>query len=129
MAELVFATEMRGSAVPVEGKENTFQANTSGTGPNGETVNFESEVVLTGEGFNEVGTITYVGRGSVRFDTIGVGYITGSPVAGVNYGAVLWNVTGGDGEFSGVTGVITSNFSFAESGEVADSQYARIFTP
>ena len=129
MAEIVFAMELKGSGAPVEGKENTIRANNSGTGPKGEAVSFESEVLLTDDGFKEFGTITYAGRGSLRFDTIGLGYMTESPIAGLSYGAVLWNVTVGDGEFSGATGVVTSNFSFAEDGKIVDNHYVRIFTP
>ena len=55
MAEIVFAMELRGKGVPVGGRENTFHVETSGTGPEGESVMFESEVVLTGDGFDEVG--------------------------------------------------------------------------
>ena len=51
MAEIVFAMELRGKAVPVEGRENTFHAATSGTDAGGESVAFESDVVLTSEGF------------------------------------------------------------------------------
>jgi hypothetical protein len=46
MAELVFAMELKGNAVPVEGREGTFRAQTTGRGPDGEKVAFESEVVL-----------------------------------------------------------------------------------
>ena len=52
MKDLVFAIELRGRAAPVEGREETLRAQTSGRGPAGETVNFESDVVLTGENFN-----------------------------------------------------------------------------
>ena len=129
MAEIVFSMELKGSAGPVEGKENTYRAKNSGTGPNGEAVSFESEVVMMDDGFKEFGTISYAGRGNLQFDAIGLGYIIESPIAGLNYGAVLWNVTGGDGEFSGATGVVTSNFSFAEDGKIVDNHYVRIFTP
>ena len=129
MAEIVFAVELRGNATPVEGKENTFHAQTSGTGPGGETVSFESDVVMLDEGFDEFGTISYAGRGSLTFKTVGVGHMGSSPVSGLNHGSIIWTVTEGDGEFSGATGLITSNFTFSEQGEVVDNQYVRIFTP
>lgn len=129
MAEIVFSMELKGKGVPVEGKENTFHAETSGVGPGGESVTFESEVVMTGDGFEEAGTINYAGRGSLKFNTIGVGHLAPSPISGVNHGTIMWNITGGDGEFSGATGLITSNFTFSEQGDVVDNQYVRLFTP
>lgn len=129
MAEVVFGMELRGNAVPVEGKENTFKARTTGTGPNGETVIFESEVVLTGDEFDEVGSISYGNRGSLKFVTVGVGHIGPSPVSGLNHGSVIWNVTETEGEFAGATGLITSNFTFSEQGDVVDNHYVRLFIP
>ena len=129
MAEIVFATETRGKGVPVEGKEGTFHVECSGTGPGGESVTFESEVVMTGDGFDEVGTITYGGRGSLKFNTIGVGHMAPSAISGINHGTIMWSITGGDGEFSGATGLITSNFTFSEQGDVVDNQYVRLYTP
>lgn len=128
MAEIVFAMELRGKGVPVEGRENTFHAETSGTGPQGENVTFESEIVMTGDGFDEVGTIRYGGRGSLKFNTVGVGHMAPSAVSGVNHGTVMWLVTEGDGEFSGASGLITSNFTFTEQGDVVDNQYVRLYT-
>ncbi|MCH8298375.1 MAG: hypothetical protein IH873_09925 [Chloroflexi bacterium] len=90
---------------------------------------FESEVVLTGDGFDEVGTINYTGRGSLKFKTVGVGHMAPSPVPGINHGTVMWSITEGDGEFSGATGLITSNFTFSEQGDVVDNQYVRLYTP
>jgi hypothetical protein len=69
MRELVFATELRGRAAPVEGKTSTLRAQTSGRGPAGEPVNFASEVVLTGEHFHRV----TAGTGEFQGAT---GYIT-----------------------------------------------------
>ena len=127
MAEIVYAVEMTGSGAPVEGQEGVLRAATSGTGPNGESIIFESEVVMSDDGFTETGSITLNGRGSVTFDTIGIGQMAPSPVEGVMHGAIMWNVTGGDGEFACATGKITSNFTFSAEGAVVDNQYARIY--
>jgi len=129
MAELVFAMELRGSAAPVEGREGIFRAQATGRGPAGERVTFESEVVLEGESFNEIGSIDYNGRGKVKFNTTGVGYIQPSPVSDLQCGAVIWRVTEGEGEFRGASGYITSNFTFSANGELVDNQYVRIYTP
>jgi hypothetical protein len=128
MAELVFATESRGSVAPMEGREGMLRAIASGTGPNGERVNFESEVMLTGATFIESGSIEYGGRGKVRFETVGEGNLEATPHPELQWGMVRWRVTGGDGEFQGASGFITSNFTVSSSGELVDNQYARIFT-
>ena len=52
-----------------------------------------------------------------------------SAVSGLNHGAVLWTINEGDGEFSGGTGIITSNFTFSDQGDVVDNEYVRIYTP
>ncbi len=129
MAEIVFATESKGKGTPVEGREGVFHVECSGTGPQGEAVTFESEVVMTDDGFTEDGTIAYAGRGSIKFTNVGLGHMAPSAVTGLNHGAALWTITGGDGEFSGATGLITSNFTFSEQGDVVDNEYVRIFTP
>ncbi len=129
MTEIVFATESRGKGVPVEGKEGTFHVECSGTGPQGESVTFKSEVVMTDDGFDEVGTIDYAGRGSLKFETIGLGHMAPSPISGLNHGSVIWRITEGDGEFKGATGLITSNFTFSDEGDLVDNEYVRIYTP
>ncbi|MCH7662209.1 MAG: hypothetical protein IH933_17115, partial [Euryarchaeota archaeon] len=126
---IVFATETTGKGVPVEGRDGTYDVESSGTGPKGERVTFESEVVMSDDGFDEVGTIDYAGRGSLKFETIGVGHMAPSLVSGLNHGTVMWRITEGDGEFSGATGLITSNFTFSDQGDLVDNEYVRIFTP
>ena len=129
MAELVFAMELHGSAVPVEGKEGFLRVTGTSTGPKGETVNFESEVALTGNIFKEAGSIEFGGRGEVTFDTIGDGHITPSPNPNLMSGGAILQISGGQGEFEGASGFITSNFTVNEIGDLADNQYLRIFLP
>ena len=50
-----------------------------------------------------------------------------SQQCGVQRGAVIWEVTGGDGKFRNAQGLITSNFTVNGSGEVIDDQFARLF--
>jgi hypothetical protein len=57
MREPVFSMELRGRAAPVEGSASTLRAQTSGRGLAGETVNFASEVVLTGAHVHETGSL------------------------------------------------------------------------
>lgn len=148
MKEIVFALEFRGSAGPVPGTENRMRAKTSANGQTlrtafkadgiqaaiepggGDAATFESEVEVVGEGmFLESGTIRYGATGSITFDTVGRGTLGSSPLTGVQRGAVIWRVTGGDGRFKGVQGLITSNFTVGPNGEVTDDQFARLFLP
>jgi hypothetical protein len=129
MRDLVFAIELRGRAAPVEGQANTLRARTAGRGPQGETVAFESQVVLSGETFTETGRIDYSGRGKLHFETVGAGHLKSSPVAGLQWGAVIWRITEGEGEFRGATGYITSNFTVSAEGDVVDNHYVRMFIP
>lgn len=127
MRQIVFAMELRGKAAPTEGKENTLGAKLAGKGAQGETVTFESQVMMNGETFSETGSIDYSGRGKLKFVTVGVGYMAPSPVSGLQSGVVSWRITQGEGEFTGATGYITSNFTVAADGKVVDNQYVRIF--
>jgi hypothetical protein len=43
------------------------------------------------------------------------------------HGAVTWKVDGGDGQFEGATGLITSNFVLSDTGDVVDHQFGLIF--
>jgi hypothetical protein len=148
MKELVFALEFRGSAEPVAGSNTHLRAKTSATGQTfrtvlkpdgvqaevqsagGEAVTFESEVEMVGDGaFVERGRIAYGAAGTITFDTVGRGVLGPSPLPDVQRGAVMWQVTGGDGKFRGAQGLITSNFTVGASGEVRDDQLARLFLP
>jgi hypothetical protein len=148
MKELVFALEFRGSAAPVSGFDKKLQAKTSagsqtlrsiltpdgiqasveaaGGGP----AHFESEVEIVGEGmFVESGSIRYGDAGKVSFRTVGRGVMGPGPGAEIQRGAVIWEVTGGEGRLAGARGLITSNFTVGAQGEVVDDQFARLFVP
>jgi hypothetical protein len=146
MTELVFALEFKGSGAPVPGSQTRLQAKTSASSQTlrtvlkadgvhatveatgGEPASFESVVDIVGDGqFVESGTIRYGSAGSVTFDTVGRGTLGPSPDAGVQRGAVIWRVTGGDGKFHGAQGLVTSNFTVGAAGEVVDNQVARIW--
>jgi hypothetical protein len=96
----------------------------------GETATLEAEVQMTGERtFVEAGRIRYGTAGAVSFRTVGEGVRGPSPLPGLVHGAVMWEVTGGEGVFAGATGLITSNFTVDAAGEVIDDQVARLFLP
>jgi hypothetical protein len=81
-----------------------------------------SEVTSAGEGgFKETGRITFgQGEHRLRFSTLGQGYIGPSTEPNLRQGAVMWQVEGGEGQFEGARGLITSNFSVSDAGEVTD---------
>jgi hypothetical protein len=148
MKELVFALQFKGKARPVEGVEGKLVARTTAAGQilrtalttkglqtraesrPGPRATFESEVQMTGAGtFVESGRIRYGKAGAVTFKTVGQGVLGASGVDGLQRGAVIWEVIEGHGQFSGATGLITSNFTVGSKGEVVDNQYVRLFLP
>jgi len=148
MRQLVFALEFTGSAAPVPGSDKKMTAKTSATSQTlrsvltadgiqadvesagAESASFESEVEIVGEGlFVESGRIRYGNAGTVSFRTVGRGTLGPSPVDGLQRGAIVWEVTGGDGRLAGAQGLITSNFTVGAQGQVVDDQFARIFVP
>lgn len=148
MKELVFALEFKGSAAPVPGSDKKLQAKTSAgsqtlrsvlkadgilvsvESAGGGSATFESEVEIVGDGiFVESGSIRYGDAGKVSFKTVGRGTLGPSPLPGIQRGAVMWEVTSGEGRLAGAQGLITSNFTVGAQGEVVDDQFARLFVP
>jgi hypothetical protein len=96
----------------------------------GDTASLEAEVELMDDGtFLEAGRIRYGAAGGVTFRTVGRGIRGPSGIPGRVAGAVIWEVTGGDGAFAGATGFITSNFSVDGTGEVVDHHVAQLVLP
>lgn len=128
MKELVFNLELTGKAAPLENRENALQARLSGSSHLGDVV-FESQVFLKGETFDERGTIDFTGHGKLTFETVGAGCLTPSLLVGKQAGVVCWRIIKGEGEFTGATGYVTSNFVVSATGDVMDNQYIRIIVP
>lgn len=148
MRELLYAMRFTGQAKSVGEAGNVLKAATSApscllttiVGPDGlasslqpaegETATFESDVTFTSEsGFQEVGTIAF-GHGNVlHFDTVGSGYLGASADPTRQQGAVMWRVQGGEGQFVGATGLITSNFFVGENLEVTDHHFGVLLIP
>jgi hypothetical protein len=143
----VYSLRFTGRAAPAEGSPNILKATTSAPsctlttriGPDGVSGSiepadggsaaFESEVVFTGEAvFQERGSITF-GEGGhrLRFSTVGQGHLGASAVPGLKHGTVMWQVDGGEGQFEGASGLITSNFFVDEAGEVTDHHFGVLF--
>jgi hypothetical protein len=89
---------------------------------------FESEVRMTAaEHFQESGTITFgEGDHTLRFDTEGTGVLRPTADHHEMMGAVVWKVTGGEGQFQNAKGFITSNFQVSDHGEVTDYHFGVI---
>lgn len=109
---MVGASGLDGSIDAVDGGEATFV----------------SEVRMTGDtSFTETGTITFGDGHSFDFSTVGEGYMGSSPESGLAHGAITWRIENGTGQFAGATGLITSNFTFSQQGEVNDCQFGVIW--
>ena len=149
MRQLLYALQFKGQAQPASEGSTTLKATTSAPsaaisttiGPEGVagslqpaaggTAQFESEVTLTGEtSFQEQGTITFGDGGHrLRFSTVGEGYIAPSQDPALMQGAVIWRIESGEGQFASAGGLITSNFTVSESGEVVDNQFGVLLVP
>ncbi len=146
MREIIYCMQFKGTATP-GGESGVMKATTSATscsvktivGPDGVTCTFipaegglayfESVVRMTGaDTFLEDGTISFgEGDHSLKFGTVGQGYL--GPQEGSNSmaGAVSWKVEGGEGQFKDATGLITSNFSVDGTGQVVDHHFGVIY--
>lgn len=144
MEQLLYAMQFRGQAQSAG--ETMLRASTqspgtrisSTAGPtglasqlepgDGGTAEFTSEVRMTGDtSFVESGTIQFGEGNSLQFSTIGEGYMGPSPQDGLNHGSIMWRVDGGDGQFQGATGIITSNFTLSSDMQVTDHHFGVIW--
>jgi hypothetical protein len=146
MAQIIFNLQFRGTAA-AGAESGVMKATTSATSCKMETIigpdgvkgtfspaegglaYFESEVRMSPpDKFTESGTISFGdGDDSLRFTTIGQGHLGPSTDPKHMHGAVIWNVEGGEGQFEGATGLITSNFILSDSGDVVDHQFGLVF--
>lgn len=88
----------------------------------------ESRLVFREDGsFDEIGSIVF-GRGNVlRFRTIGMGRLADSPDPHLKHGTVMWEIAGGEGQFDGASGRITSNFFVSDTGEITANHLGLVF--
>jgi hypothetical protein len=148
MRQLIYAMRFEGQAEAVGPDGKLLRAATSGpsatitslVGPagltgsvqptEGGTATFESEVTMTGESsFLESGTIAFGDDHRVRFSTVGQGYVTAGAEPGTSHGTGMWQIDGGEGQFAGATGLITSNAVLDENLGVVDHQFGVIYVP
>ena len=96
----------------------------------GAEATFESELTFTGQtSFQEVGTIKFGDGHRLRFASIGNGYLAPSADSTRKQGAVTWRVEGGEGQFAGAGGLITSNFLLDEGLGVVDHHFGVLLLP
>jgi len=94
--------------------------------PGTEEAFFESELAFTDrDGFEEQGTIVFSRGHSLRVD--GRGRLSASPDPHLRQGTVVWEVTGGEGQFAQASGRITSNFFLSDTGDLTENQLGVIF--
>ena len=150
MPQITYVMKFTGTALPAAGDPNVVHVRTTGlsnvftthvtdAGVSGSmTANpegaayLESEVTMRGQNsFVEKGMITFGEEGDhrLRFTTVGEGIVGAGVEVGQMQGCVLWRVEGGDGQFAGASGYVTSNFTMNQSGEVADYQVGVISVP
>ncbi len=87
-----------------------------------------AEVTLTGAtSFQAIGTIACGDGHWLRCSTVGSGYLGAAADPARKHGTAMWRVEGGEGQFAGASGLITSNFVVGDGGEVTDHQLGVIF--
>ena len=148
MRQLVYALRFTGRATPASPDGNVLAVRatapgatlTATVGPGGLAGSFgptdggeavlESEVTVTGAtSFQEVGTIAFGAGHRLRVATVGGGYLGAGPDPARRHGAVVWRVEGGEGQFAGARGLITSNFVVGEDLAVTAYHLGVLFVP
>jgi hypothetical protein len=87
---------------------------------------FASTLSFTERGsFEEEGTIVFSRGNTVRIR--GQGKLSASPDPHLCHGTVVWEVAGGEGQFEGASGRITSNFFLSDTGDLTENQLGVIF--
>jgi hypothetical protein len=106
-----------------EGVESSYSAQP------GDVALFESEVRITAPNvFTERGSISFGETHRLLFSCFGQGQLLPSTDdSNLMCGAVTWKVEGGEGQFEGATGLITSNFTLNDQGEINDYQLGLLF--
>ena len=76
-----------------------------------------------------MGTIGFGDGNTLRFSTVGSGYLAPSADPTRKQGTVMWRVEGGEGQFAGASGLITSNFFVDETFGVVDHHFGVLLLP
>jgi hypothetical protein len=146
MRHFVYAMRLTGHATPAAGTvlkvATSVPCSTlaSTAGPDGlasnwqpvegDEASFVSQVRFLGETrFHEEGTITFGDGDAVHFATVERGYFVASPDRTCQHGTVMWRVEGGEGQFAGASGLITSNFLVSDTLAVTDHHIGVLWVP
>lgn len=148
MHEVLYALRFRGQAEAMGEVGNMLKATTSAPSsslttqvgpdgvlgslapaPGGEAA-FTSVVTFTGEtSFQETGTIGFGEGHALHFSTVGSGYLAPCADPTRKHGAVTWRIDSGEGQFTGASGLITSNFFVDEQLAVVDHHFGVLLLP
>jgi len=94
----------------------------------GEGAVLVSRLVLADDGsFDQSGTIEFAPGHVLVFRSIGAARLAPSPDPNLRHGAAVWEVEGGEGQFHGARGRITSNFVLSDTNELTDNHFGLIF--
>ena len=94
----------------------------------GEEALLVSRLVLADDGsFDQSGTIEFAPGHVLRFRSVGTARLGSSPDPHLRHGAAVWEVEGGEGQFRGAHGRITSNFFLSDVNELTDNHFGLIF--
>jgi hypothetical protein len=87
-----------------------------------------SRLVLADDGsFDQSGTIEFAAGHVLAFRSIGAARLAPSPDPNLRHGVAIWEVEGGEGQFHGARGRITSNFFMSDTNELTDNHFGLIF--
>jgi hypothetical protein len=94
----------------------------------GEEAVLVSRLVLADDGsFDQSGTIEFAPGQVLAFRSAGAARLGRSPDPHLRHGAAVWEVEGGEGQFRGARGRITSNFFVSDTNELTDNHFGLIF--
>lgn len=140
MKQITYVMQFRGHAEPdgdrLVGSSCVFVTT---AGPEGvSSARFESgeEIAIFTSRVTATGSTTFVESGTIcfgdtphnlRFTTLGQGHLEQSVDPHLKHGSVVFRFEGGEGRFSKASGLITSNFTESDNGEVIDNHFATIF--
>jgi hypothetical protein len=87
-----------------------------------------ARLVLAEDGsFDQSGTIEFAPGHVLAFRSVGSARLGLSPDPHLRHGAAVWEVEGGEGQFRGAHGRITSNFFVSDTNELTDNHFGLIF--
>jgi hypothetical protein len=94
----------------------------------GEEALLVARLVLADDGsFDQSGTIEFAPGHALVFRSVGVARLGRSPDPHLRHGAAVLEIEGGEGQFRGARGRITSNFLVSDTNELTENHFGLIF--